>query len=92
MTSTKTITFFLFIFDNNKGITGPDIAIPIAKLETSHPAVDTLTSNASAIIGMSPIKPISVFKIPNTPIVSIRITNLLCFNTSPLLKFLIYKV
>lgn len=41
--STSNITLFLSTFESNRGIIGPEIAIPIAKMETSHPAVDILT-------------------------------------------------
>lgn len=61
--------------------------MPIAKMETSQPAVEVLTPKRAAIWGINPMKPISVFKIPKTPIVKMSIINLLFFTMYPLQNF-----
>lgn len=66
--------------DINNGMIGPEIAMPIANAETSQPAVDVETLKCVAIFGISPIKPISVFRIPNTPNVRMKIISLCFFN------------
>jgi hypothetical protein len=80
------MTFFRFIPENNNGKIGPDTATARAKELTNHPAVDTLTSKLSAMEGNNPITPISVFKMPKTPMVNMKINKLLRLaNKTPLL-------
>ena len=75
------MTFLRSTLDNSNGMIGPDMAIPIANIETNQPAVEIVTSNCLAISGIKPIKPISVFNIPKTPIVRMNIMNLLFFKS-----------
>ncbi len=79
MANTSTMTFFRLNLENNNGMIGPDIATPIAKILTNHPAVATLTSKYTAISSNIPIYPISVFNIPKTPTVKINTIKLFRF-------------
>lgn len=80
MARTSSIILLRSNFDITNGMIGPEIAMPIANADTSHPAVEVDTLNCVAILGISPIKPISVFKIPKTPKVRMKIISLLLFN------------
>ena len=80
MARTSSIILLRSNLDITNGMTGPEIAMPIANADTSHPAVEVDTLNCVAILGISPIKPISVFKIPKTPKVRMKIISLLLFN------------
>lgn len=80
MARTSSIILLRSNLDITNGMIGPEIAMPIANADTSHPAVEVDTLNCVAILGISPIKPISVFKIPKTPKVRMKIISLLLFN------------
>lgn len=61
--------FLQSIPENNNVKVGPDTAIAMAKRLTAKPAVDMQTLKCSEREGNNPITPISVFKMPKTPIV-----------------------
>ena len=77
MPPATSINAFRFILEQSSGIVGPAAATTSAKPLTSHPAVAMLTLYCSAIMGRIPTIPISVFRIPKTPSVKIRIILLL---------------
>lgn len=70
--SASSMTVLRLKRENSTGVTGPHTAITSAKTVTVQPACGTVTRKASAIRGSMPTTPISVFRMPNTPKVSIR--------------------
>ena len=75
--SESIITFFRFIRENKRGIVGPAIATISANPLTNRPASGIDTSNSSETYGITPTMPISVLRIPKTPIVRIKTSVLL---------------
>ena len=69
---------------------GAEKAMISAKRLTVQPASGTVTPKVSAMIGMMPTTPISVFNIPNTPSVRMNINKWLCLFLVDILMFLFY--
>ena len=84
--STKSMTVFRLKRENSRGITGPAPATTRANKLTKRPAWEMGTEKRSATAGRMPMTPISVFKMPNTPMAKIKRNKRRFFIDSPFCK------